>query len=801
MLKYIYLTVTMFCFTSIATSQNCTYTYSGIVKDFHNGAPIDEAVLKIENVNKFVTTDSDGKFHFKNLCSSKFTVIASHVSCETKRISVDLSKEKSKIIFLEHHLEELNEVVVETKSRNEVTSIQQSISKNVLESFSDKSIGDALVTVSGVTSFNTGNSIVKPMIHGLHSSRLLLITNNVRLFDQDWGDEHAPNIDINAGGQIEVIKGANTLKYGSDAIGGLILINPETFEVKDSLFGSTLTSINTNGRGGNFNSEIVRTFDNGFYTKTQVSYKHFGDFETPDYMLTNTGVRSLNGSFRLGYNSFEKGFDAYYSYVDNTFGVLGSSHVGNVNDLHQALNSDEPLIVGDFSYDINNPRQEITHHLGKIEAYKRFKELGKLTLQYDFQVNRRKEYDTRRGNFKNTPVVNLRLFTHSLQSDLKIDAYKKLKINTGLLLRYQQNDAISGTGTSPLIPDYDKYEAGVYATGVYDLNDLTEVSAGFRYDFSKINATKRYNVTDWYDVYDYDELFPEFDTGIIEKSKVLTRPEFTFHNFSTSFGVKRELNDYLELLFNYGLASRMPNPSELFSDGLHHGAARIEIGKLTIGKETAHKFSASLEKNDSDFGFSINPYFNQINDFVQLVPIGVTTTIRGAFPVWEYDQIDARIWGVDVDVNTQITDRFNYKGSFSFLRGDNLSDDVPLIHMPSTNFSNTISYQNDKLKGLKISLQQTTFLKQNRYPDYNFYTFNPVTQQDVFIDISTPPSGYTLFNFNSSANFKVFKSNTLKVEFNVENIFNVSYRNYLNRMRYFADDLGRNFNIKLKLYY
>ena len=87
-----------------------------------------------------------------------------------------------------------------TSLKTEKTSIEKSLKSGVIDNFSDKSLGDALNTLSGVSSLNTGNTIVKPMIHGLHSSRLLIINNNVRMFDQEWGDEHAPNIDINASG-------------------------------------------------------------------------------------------------------------------------------------------------------------------------------------------------------------------------------------------------------------------------------------------------------------------------------------------------------------------------------------------------------------------------------------------------------------------------------------------------------------------------------------------------------------------------------------------------------------------------
>ena len=800
MIKLFWFCVLACCITTTAISQDCTYIFKGKVIDFHDSKPLYGATVRILNTNIYISTNEIGEFEFKKMCKGKISIEISHIACDTKRVTIILSKNLYKEILLEHHLEELNEVVVKTNSKTENTSIEQSLKKNVIDNFSDKSLGDALKTISGVSSLNTGNSIVKPMIHGLHSSRLLLVNNNVRMFDQEWGDEHAPNIDINASKRIDVIKGANTLKYGSDAIGGMILIRPKKYPIKDSIFGSSLMSFNTNGFGGNINSEVVRTYKSGLYGKIQLNYKQFGDFKAPNYYLTNSGLKSANASFRFGYNSFEKGFDAYYSYVNNEFAILQSSHIGNVNDLVNAINSQQPRVIEDFSYDINFPKQSIVHHLAKIEAYKRFKGFGKLTLQYDFQINRRKEFDLRRGDLKNTPVIDLRLFTNSLQSDLQIDYSNSLKINTGVLLRYQQNDAISGTGTRALIPDFDKYEIGFYTTGNYQLSETAELSAGVRYDFSHINARKTYNLTDWNETYNYDVLFPQFE-GEIDNTRISTNPNFTFHNISASLGYSKKFDNDLLVVFNYGLASRVPNPSELFSDGLHHSAARIETGLLTIDKETANKFSFSLEKNNDNFGFIISPYYKQIRNFIQLIPVGITTTVRGAFPVWEYNQVNARIFGVDFDINKKISNNFYYFGSLSLLRGDNISDNTPLIHMPAANFSNRISYKNDDLNQLSISLTHKTILEQKRFPDYNFTTFNATQQQNVFVDISSTPPTYSLFGLNTSATFKAFKKGSLQLEFNIENLFNVSYREHLNRLRYFADELGRNINIKIKINY
>jgi iron complex outermembrane recepter protein len=801
MIKILIKCVFVVCICTTTFAQECNISLKGKIIDFHDNTPIIGASLHILNSNIYTTTTLDGNYEFKNICKGKIIIEIKHIACKDKRVTINITKNSFKKIYLEHHLEELQEVVVTANSKTEKTSIEQTLKKSIIENFTDKSLGDALNTISGVSSLNTGNTIVKPMIHGLHSSRLLIINNNVRMFDQEWGEEHAPNIDINATGKISVIKGANTLRYGSDAIGGLILIKPQKYTAKDSVFGSTMASFNSNGFGGNLNTEIVKTYKSGLYAKLQANYKQFGDFRAPDYYLTNTGLRNINTSIAIGNNAYEKGFNVYYSFVNNEIAILQSSHIGNVNDLVNAINNPLPRVRDDFSYDINFPKQSITHHLGKFETYKRYKDFGKLSVQYDFQINRRKEFDLRRGDRSNTPVVDLRLFTTSIQPDLELNYFEDLKINTGILLRYQQNDAVAGTGANPLIPDFDRYDAGVYAVGNYNLNETTELSAGLRYDFSRIEARKRYNITDWNETYNYDELFPEFETGTIDGTRIITRPEYTFNNISASLGLSKNFENNLSLLVNYGLATRIPNPSELFSDGLHHSAARIEIGLLTMEKETANKFAVSLEKQNDNFGFTISPYYKRIDGFIQLIPTGITTTIRGAFPVWEYNQTNAQIFGIDIDVNKKITDKFNYTGNISFLQGDNTSDDIPLIHMPATNFGNTISYTNQNLNQLSISLSQRTVFQQNRFPDYNFFTFNPVLQQNVFVDISSTPSAYSLFSFNSSATFKVFKKGDLKLEFNIDNLFNVSYREHLNRFRYFADELGRNFNIKIKINY
>jgi iron complex outermembrane recepter protein len=69
------------------------------------------------------------------------------------------------------------------------------------------------------------------------------------------------------------------------------------------------------------------------------------------------------------------------------------------------------------------------------------------------------------------------------------------------------------------------------------------------------------------------------------------------------------------------------------------------------------------------------------------------------------------------------------------------------------------------------------------------------------VDVSSTPNAYHLLNFSSSIDININQKSKLTVGLNITNVMNTSYRNYLNRLRYYADDLGRNFLLNLKINY
>ncbi len=793
-MKY-YLFVLAVISSIVVSAQDCKAILLGEVVDFHDNSPLVGATISITGLDRKTVSSNNGKFTFKDLCNGGIELEVSHPECTSKFVNVTIDGDTFEKIKLEHHLEELEEVkVVGDVPTNTNSGQEENLSLKDIERSSGNSLGDALKKIPGVSTLNTGGNIVKPVIQGLNGSRILILNNNVRMQDMEWGEEHAPNVDINANQKISVVKGAAALEYGGDAIGGVIVLEPLPIVRKDSLFGKTQINLFSNGRGGNVTSSLVKSYKTGLYIKGQASYKRLGDLEAPDYLLSNTGIQEKGISLNIGKRNFIYGWEGYYSYFQSDIGILRASHIGNVDDLIQSINSQRPNIINDFTYDIVRPNQEVSHHLGKLNYYRRFEGFGKWTVQYDFQKNRRFEYDVRVGEDADKASLDLELTSHSFLTNLKLDAKRGLDIKIGALGRFQSNFANPATGVRRLIPDYDKYDFGLYSVGEYEVNTSLSVDAGLRYDFSRIDAKKFYRTSRWeergYDI-DFSDIVID-DLG----TQLLTNPVFDFHNFSGTAGLKYELNTDNRLRFNYAYSQRAPNPSELFSDGLHHSAARIELGDLRIKSERSSKVSASLERNSAQWGYSLAPFINSINDFIVLEPTGVEFTIRGAFPVWSYRQTNALMIGVDASVYNNWTSNIRTDHKFAWVRGNDESTDTPLINIPSANFNNSITYIKPNWNNLTLSLESQYVFEQTRFPP-NITVFSPQQQQDVLLDINTPPPAYHLLAANAEASFSIKNSNDFTIGLSVSNLLNTAYRDYLNRLRYFVDDMGRNINLRL----
>lgn len=686
---------------------------------------------------------------------------------------------------MEVDVQELSEVTVEGEGVEEIATISRTeINAKALERTTGESLGKSLSTLSGVNMLQSGPTIAKPVIHGLHSNRILILNNGIRQEGQQWGQEHAPEIDPFVANNLSLIKGAAAVKYGSDAIGGVILVNPAELPRATGVSGKVSTVGGSNNRlyAGSMLLEGGFKGINGLGWRVQGTYKRAGDAKAPDYRLTNTGTFEKNYSIGLGYHKDALGAELFFSSFDAEIAILRSAHIGNLTDLERAIGSDKPLFIQDFSYDINNPYQAVKHKLLKANGHLDVANLGTLSAQYGLQINQREEFDIRRAGRSTIPALSLDLFTHTVDFDLDMASMDNWKWDVGSSFMYQNNENNPETGIRPLIPDFENWTAGAHVISRY-IQPSYELEAGARYDF------RHY-------------LIKRFD-----ENNNLLKPEFSFNNLTGSIGALFFLSNDFQFRTNLGTAWRAPHVNELYSEGLHHGAAAVEEGNDQLKSEKSVKWISSLEKNTEKLGLNISVYANLINDYIYLRPEDVTLTIRGAFPIFRYRQTDALLTGIDTDLRYKFSERLENKSKLSIIYAQDQKLTSPIINIPANSLSTGFEYGLNVKGWLNsyIGLEATYTDRQRNAPRvFSIAEIQNANNQstDLFqgdasvFDILDVPDAYALINIDAGFE-KQIRGSILKLNIAITNLFNTEYRDYLNRFRYYSAEMGRNISLRI----
>src|SRR5690606_17276888 len=213
-----------------------SFSVTGTVRDFHDKTVLKQA--KIQLGTRASVSDAKGRFTFKNIPAGTHLLTVSHPECAPFSQVLDVTKDIDLIIHLEHHTGDIEAVTLHGNHRKMGSVVIQTLSQQDISRNSTENLGNLLSSISGVTALKTGNNISKPVIHGLYGTRVSIINNGVKMAEQEWGVEHAPNVDINQIEHIDVVKGVAALKYGNESVGGVVVLEPAVIARKDTVQGS-----------------------------------------------------------------------------------------------------------------------------------------------------------------------------------------------------------------------------------------------------------------------------------------------------------------------------------------------------------------------------------------------------------------------------------------------------------------------------------------------------------------------------------------------------------------------------------
>jgi len=748
---------------------------SGRVVDSTTGGPVAGATVLLRDLKRGAVSRRDGSFTIDDLPAGSYTLVTSCVGYREVRRAVTLAGDMALTLALAPEAVTLAGVTVTgSAGRGGLTGSSQSttqISGAELERTRGQTLGESLKDIAGVTLLQTGPSIAKPVIRGLHSERVLVINSGVQQEGQQWGAEHGPEIDPFAASRIEVLRGAAGVEFGAGAIGGVIRVQPRELPALPGLDGElTLNGFSNNMQGsGALLLEGSTSALPGFGIRLQGSARKAGDARTPDYVIGNSGFEELNGSATIGYTGQSFGASLYASHFGTRLGIFRGSHVESANDLRSAIERGRPLVDYQFGYTIKPPYQDISHNLLSLSAHAALGGLGRLELQYGYQQNHRQEFDVHNYRYlgdtsgdqaAQRPALDLTLTTYSLGVKLRHNPIAGIAGTIGIEGTRQGNVS---DGKFHLIPQFRSYSGGVYLIENYQSGDWI-FNAGTRLDYHTTH------------VYPF-------------LSKRIADTTLPYANLTGALGAVYQFAPAWSVGMNIGTAWRPPGVNELYSDGVHHGTAQYEIGDLGLGRERSYNIDATLRHIGERSRAELSVYNNYIDGFIYLLPDpSPTVTIRGTYPTFRYRQANAMLRGIDGTFEYQLLDRLRLGATLSIVRGDNLDADEPLISMPADRLRLNGHLDLPSAAGLLdapyLESSATLVRRQDRYPEG--------------VDYADPPAGYALVDISAGARLTLF-AQPIDLSLSVQNLFDTSYRDYLSRFRYFSDDPGRNIVLRITM--
>ncbi len=777
-----------------AQDNPCTYSAQGTILDIETKEPIPFVTIQVKGTDRVVLSDIDGNFIIKNLCSEENTLIVSCFGYCDSECEDHHQHGKSPHIYLTQDVLNLESVTIEAeriKEAGTATLALTNIDKDELREALALTLANVVSQVDGVSVVSTGSNVQIPIIHGLYGNRISILNNGLKHGFQNWGADHAPEIDISSSHNITVIKGAAGVRYGPEGLGGAINVKSNPLYLNEPFYTNINTAYQTNGRG------FGTSFESGSATEKFAysfggKYNRVGDLNSPDYSLTNSGKQEIAGNVGLRYYADKWDFKIQYSYVNQELAILRSSVADSGNAFVRSINAEEPTFIRPFSYAIGEPNQLTQHHFGKAEIRWWYSDHGELTFRAGQQLNKRQEFDVRRNIEK--PIIDLDLVTGDYQLEWKHPDWKKLDGIIGIQLFTQNGDNNPGTGTIAFIPNYNSFRYSAFVIESLK-KDKHTFELGLRFDFENNDIRGR------------------------ESNSDIFRDNYSFSNFTASLGYIKDFSENTTFRSNIGTAWRTPNIAELFSFGQqgfssNFGLLRYQINeesKITtnnvtllsesnVRPEVGYKFINEISTQKESSRYSLTGYAHYIEKFIFDRPVGITGTVRGPSPVFIIDQANAAFLGADFTWEKNWSEALDGTFSLSYLWSRNIENNEALIEQPPIRINYTLAWNTASLLGSKESTISIN-------PSYTFEQFaapRTLSAQAIIDDAEIITFDSEIFDFIDAPDAYFLLSASWKVEWKnisggltINNILNNRYRDYLNRLRYFADEPGINFLVSL----
>ena len=736
-------------------------------------------------------TGDDGRVRVERLCAGEVTIDVAKSEHSPVRLTVELSTPTtSSQVELEalhdRHSEHVISVTVHGE-RPTTVSASESLAGAALARSRGQSLANTLAGMAGVTTLRgTAGGMGKPIIRGHLGRRNLIIIDGIRHEGQDWGLDHAPEVDPYSADRITVIKGAGTTRFGAKAIGGVVLLESRPLPQRPGLRGEvgTVGFSNPLGGGGSARIDYAPLRGRGFGMRVEGNFSRHRAVVTPTYALDNTGASTWNAGTLLGYSSETVDFGVGYHIMRARGGICTCLRISTPDEFNRSIERGSPVDADAYHADfkIERAKQEVWHHLLSARARVKLGRVGELHAIYSFQFNDRKEFDLVRKSVEG-PQFSFGLATQAAEvrfEHARVSLREWSLVGTlGAVYSHQTNKFRAST---TLIPNYRQNSWAVYDVERF-VHDRVEIELGARYE-------RLHRVAELIDR-DYlgQKASGRLDASTCQASGSGGVCERVFNTASATLGLlARPIRRAPELSWRLQLNSsaRIPSIDEQFMNGAAPSFPILGVGSSKIGIERSWGGESTLQYEGDWLLVEASGHAAYINDYIYFFPqrlegqcAPLSCTSRGPLPVFAFSPTDSFFGGGEVRFDLRAPRLpFGLAGSATWVRAFALLDRAPLALIPADRYwlAGRYYFPDTRISGRGyVELNVTAVARQRRYQPE--------------LDFSAPPSAYVLLGAGTGVEFsadrRIFRLSLIGT-----NLANARYRDYTSLLRYFADEAG-----------
>ena len=617
-------------FSWIVVSMFAQTALKGKVVNAETNEPVVGANIRIDHSLAGCTTNGKGEFNISNLPEGTHTLSVTHVSFLPQKYTADSQDENILIKMNESYINLGQVVITGTGTHRRMTNSPvpiQVITAKDLGNANVTNLEDALVKLTPNVTTMTNGMGTTLSLNGMNEDYMLLLENGKRL----TGDDRYTRINIANIKRIEILSGAASALYGSDAIGGVI--NIITDDTKNAVNVSNYTHYTSKGRfSENINADVNAGKFSSYtsYQRREADNWQVNDLDENGYKTgrpMSTGFLSDNISQRFAYNAT----DRLSFYVRGNYYDYNTRRPETATYFKKGKKKDEngnPIYEETQAYTYNMAHETYTYGAGA-----------------KYMINK-------------SAYIDADFFADNYTS--KYDYFLK----TG---DFERGDKETRKETT-------YYDATV--KGIFKPNTWNKVSTGieyinenFRSQSDNISFKSMYTIA----------LFAQDEITILRNQQAVLGVRYLYNENFKNYATPNVALMYKLKGFNfrasYATGFRSPTLSQLYATDESKTSSRYTIGNPDLKPEKSNFFSLNGEYTCSRFSISATGFYNDIKDMIdyrvlsdeEIHQMGLDELHEKFSTIRQRDNVNrAKIKGISVNANIYAGAGFTVGGGYIY---------------------------------------------------------------------------------------------------------------------------------------